>query len=166
MITYEEVKELFDYKDGELYWKKPLNSTVRKRQYYASGDKAGKQHSAGYIQITYQSKLYLAHRLIFLWHHGHLPRVLDHIDGDKHNNKIENLRAATHSENQFNRKMNSNNKSGYKGVTWNNECKKWQAVVSYQKKHFYLGMYKDIEDAAEAVKLKREELHKEFARHE
>ena len=166
MITYEEVKELFDYKDGELYWKKPLNSTMRKRKYYDLGDKAGKQHSAGYVQICLNRRLYLAHRLIFLWHHGYLPRVLDHIDGNRLNNKIENLRAATYSENQFNRKIGKNNTSGHKGISWSLQYQKWLARIWCHGKAIYLGKYDNLDDAVKAVKLKREELHKEFARHE
>lgn len=165
MITYEEVREVFDYKDGHLYWKKSWEDDKRKT-HKTIGSKAGTKQSAGYIQITYNGKLYLAHRLIFLWNHGYLPRVLDHIDGDKLNNKIENLRGASYSENQFNRKMNSNNTSGYKGVTWHEPSKKWVAKLRHDKKLFHIGVFTDIEEAAKAVKLKREELHKEFARHE
>ena len=160
-LTHKEVKELFDYKDGHLYWKKNIKNGTRN---FFEGDKAGKQHSAGYIQICLNNKLYLAHRLIFLWHHGHLPRVLDHIDGDKTNNRIENLREATYSENLFNTKPYKTNTSGYKNVTKNGN--KWMVQFSVNRKIYYCGLYDDVHEAGKVAKQMREKLHGEFARHE
>lgn len=161
MITYEEVKKLFTYKDGWLYWNRPHKSARGK---YVPGDRAGVKHSAGYIQISLHKKLYLAHRLIFLYHHGYLPRVLDHINGDKTDNRIENIRAASYSQNKFNTKLSANNTSGYKNVY--NVNGKWRVSFIIDGKSKYYGLYNDVHEAGKAAKQIRTELHKEFANHE
>ena len=89
MITKDNVKELFDYKDGNLYWKK-------------TGKKAG--CATQYVRVGYQKKKYLAHRIIWLWHNGEWPDVCDHIDQNPLNNRIENLRSVTKAENNLNNK--------------------------------------------------------------
>jgi len=63
--------------------------------------------------------------LIFLYHHGYLPKFVDHIDGNKKNNRIENLREATKSQNAMNQKVSTRNTSGIKGVMWHKRDKKW-----------------------------------------
>ena len=84
-----------------------------------SGDIAGSLNKTNkYYQIRLNYKNYLVHRLIFLYHHNYLPKVIDHIDRNKLNNKIENLREVTHSQNLMNCKSYKNSSSKYKGVTW------------------------------------------------
>lgn len=161
MITQQQVKELFDYKDGELYWKKPLKTAQCN---YTVGDKAGKKHSAGYIQVCLKRKLYLAHRLIFLWHHGYLPKVIDHIDGNKCNNRIENIREVTSSQNGFNCKLSAKNLSGYKNVYRLNN--KWGIAISVNGKNKYFGTYDDVHEAGAKAKELRNKLRGEYARHE
>lgn len=161
MITQEEVRKLFTYKDGWLYWNNPVKS---KKIKYTVGDRAGKQHSAGYIQICLNYKLYLAHRLIFLYHYGYLPRLLDHINGDKTDNRIENIREATYSQNNFNSGVSSRNTSGYKNVSKNKG--KWQVVFKIDGVHKYYGTYADVHEAGKVANKVRKDLHKEFARNE
>jgi hypothetical protein len=83
-------------------------------------------------------------------------QFIDHIDGDGLNNRRSNLRFATLSQNQGNRRLSKNNKSGYKGVSWNNHSRKWLAQIVIQNKNIYLGLFDSIEDArvayAEAAK--------------
>jgi hypothetical protein len=161
MITQEEVRKLFTYKDGWLYWNKQINSSRGK---YTIGDRAGKQHSAGYVQICLNHKLYLAHRLIFLYHHGHLPSLLDHINGDKTDNRIENLRVATPAQNRFNSGLCVRNKTGYKNVLKNRN--KWKVVFRIDGVDKYFGTYTDVHEAGKVAERIRKDLHKEFARHE
>ena len=160
-LTVDLIKHLFDYdkETGNLIWK------VRSSRRVEIGYIAGRMQSAGYWRIRINSKEYLAHRLIFLMHKGYLPKTLDHINGDRLDNRIENLRAVTASQNQHNRKLNSNNKSGYKGVAWVKNMKKWKACISLENKTINLGNYNTPEEADEVVRKAREELHGAFANH-
>ena len=152
------LKEYFDYQDGKLIWKQG-NSRVK------VGRTAGSISGKGYINIKFKQKTYQAHRLIYLYHYGYLPEVLDHINGVKTDNRIENLRKATASQNQHNRVLNANNTSGYKGVTFNKLRNKWQAKVKTNNVYKHLGLFEDIEDAAMAVSKYRLAVHGEFAKH-
>lgn len=114
-LTQKYVRLLFDYLDSNLYWK----VSVRGRKI---GVIAGGAAGYGYRQITINGKKYFEHRLIFLYHHGYLPEFLDHIDGNRSNNNIGNLRESTHQENCRNQKKSKviNGKlttSEYKGVS-------------------------------------------------
>ena len=97
-------------------------------------------------------------------HHNKLPAVLDHIDGDCLNNRIENLREATQMQNMWNQKIAKNNKSGVKGVCWNFHLGKWQAQCMVNGKRHNIGFFKDIEDARISLEKFRLEHHGEFAR--
>jgi hypothetical protein len=158
MITKEELNNLFDYVDGNLIWK------INARSNHVKGSKAGCIKGSGYIYIKINNKLYLAHRLIFLMHHGFLPKCIDHIDGNKTNNKIENLREATNQENQYNRKLSKNNKSGIKGISWNKLVKKWQIYLSINGKNISFGFFDDLELAELIINEAREKYHGKFAR--
>lgn len=143
-LTQARVRELFDYKDGALYWRiKPSRDT-------AIGAIAGTVRKDGYRAIRFEKKQYLAHRLIFLWHHGQVPRFIDHIDRNPRNNRIENLRAATHRQNHMNREKQSNNSTGFKGISWIARDKKFQAKIKVGEKHLHLGYFDDPEIAYRA----------------
>jgi hypothetical protein len=151
MITQSRALELFTYDDGKL---------IR-----ANGAIAGSVNKRGYRIIYADSKLYKAHRLIFLYHHGYLPPQVDHINGDKDDNRIENLRSADNSINMMNRKSMSNNTSGYKNVFWDQEHGKWAVMVRLNKKLHRFGRFDNIEDAALTAYTAREKLHGEYANH-
>ena len=137
-ISHDYVLSAFDYQDGNL-----IRKTGRVNEI---GQIAGCVHKGkGYIHVKIKAKAFKAHRLVFLYHHGYLPEFVDHIDGDKTNNKIENLRAATKEENCRNQKIRSTNKSGYKGVKWVEHCKKWQVEVCKNYKQLRFGRYEDLE---------------------
>jgi hypothetical protein len=156
-MNFEKTKELFDYKDGNLYWKNDNKSKKIK------GVIAGYINNNGYRAIRYDGKLYLAHRLVYLWHKGYLPAEIDHIDRNKQNNAIENLRECTKSQNHFNRSFSSTNTSGYKNVTWNKATKKWQVGLSILGKYNYFGTYYDVEVANFVAETMRNKYHKQFA---
>jgi len=158
VITQEQLHNLFEYKDGNLFWK--INSS----QNVKSSDLAGGKDSKGRWRICFERKSHQAHRLIFLWCKGFLPLVIDHIDNNPLNNKIENLRPANTSKNGFNRKMSANNTSGFKGVTWNKTQKKWQTYIKANNKTYYFGYFKHKEIAGAVVLLARYKLHGEFMR--
>lgn len=157
-LTQEYLNELFEYKEGDLYWRV-------KRRKTKPGDKAGRRKSNGYCEVGVDGVLHGTHRLIFMMFHGYMPRIVDHADGNPSNNKIENLREASHMQNMWNSKTPNTNTSGFKGVYFNKKTKKWVAQCFYNNKHIHLGSYSDIHDAAEAVKNYREAHQGVFANH-
>ena len=163
-LTVDLLNHLFEYdkETGNLIWK--IKPSSRGHSVKA-GDIAGTLKSHGYLCVGINYNSYRAHRLIFLMHKGYLPKTVDHINGDKLDNRIENLRAATIGQNQHNRKTNANNTSGYKGVCWNKAQKKWTARITLERKNIHLGYFANVEEAAEVVRKAREELHGSFANH-
>lgn len=158
MLTKEQLHELFDYRDGELYWK------VRTSNRITIGDKAGCICPDGYKNARVNGVLYGVHRLIFLMHNGWMPVEIDHLDLNKANNAIENLRALTRSQNNYNVGIKSNNTSGIKGVSWLKSRNKWLVQVTHTKGKFVVYI-KDL-DLAELVAIEaRNKFHGEFARH-
>jgi hypothetical protein len=161
MITQELVKELFDYhEDGYLVWKK-LNKNAHSVKI---GDVAGYFLPSGYRMVEINNIAHGLHRLIYIWHHGDTEQWVDHKDTDFTNNKISNLRLCTPAQNAWNRKRNSLNTSGFKGVT--KKQNKFCARISCRNKRIHLGYFKTAEEAHEAYKKAALELHGEFARFE
>lgn len=146
-LTQEYVRSLFDYRDGELYWRVSNSNRVK------VGDLVGSDHGDGYRIVMINRKNYRAHRLIFLYHHGYVPEFLDHIDGNPINNNIFNLRPATHQENMMNQKKTKSvngksTSSKYKGVYWNKQHKKWRSRITIDGKQKHLGKFTSEIDAA------------------
>jgi len=158
-LTQQTLLNAFNYKDGVLYWKNPTSKSVK------IGDTVG-CNSNGYRLICINKQFIHAHRAIFIMHHGYLPLIVDHIDGNKANNKIENLRQATKAENAWNSKIHKHNTSGIRGVSWNKQTSKWRAAINVNGKALHLGRFNDIKDAENAVKLARQTYHGQFARHQ
>jgi len=158
MITQSKMLELFNYKDGVLY-----NKINRKKA--RVGEVSGTVSDKGYRKIAVLGNIYRSHRLIYLMHHGDLPSAIDHIDGNKLNNRIENLRKCTQSQNCYNSKMRKDNSAGVKGVYWSRGHKKYATHITAKGKRMYLGYFDDKEVAAQVVRIKRLELHGEFANH-
>lgn len=160
MITQERLKELFDYReDGNLVWKQSKN-------HVKVGSNAGCLGNCGYIQIMVDSKTHQAHSLVYLFHHGFIPDRIDHKNQNKTDNKIENLRDCSASQNAWNQCKRKTNKSGYKGVYFNKQAGKFhsQITVNYKKKH--LGFFATPEEAHIAYCKAAKDLHGEFARFE
>lgn len=152
MITQSDVQSVLEYKDGVLYWKK-------------SGRSSSYKDAKEYMRIGIGGKRYLQHRIIYLLFHGYLPSVVDHIDGDTTNNKIENLRAATNTENLQNMKLCPSNTSGGKNVSWDKKAKKWLVMLRVNGANKYLGLFKDFEFADLVASEARHKFHGQFARH-
>lgn len=157
-LTQDLLHELFTYKDGALYWRVDRGNQIH------AGAPAGWDDKV-YVRVMINGAAHLAHRVIYFMHHGFLPEFVDHINGDTRDNRIENLRAATRSDNNRNRKTNRNNQSGVKGVHWDAPRKKWKAQITINGKQRYLGLFDTLETAAAEVRKLREEHHGEFARH-
>ena len=91
-----------------------------------------------------------------------MPNLIDHINNNPIDNRIENLRDSTNMQNQYNAGISSRNTSGFKGVYWNKGSKKWQARINVFGETVNLGFFKDIERAVNAYQTKAKELHGEF----
>ncbi len=119
----------------------------------------------GYPHGTLFGQSYYAHRVIWALMTGHWPaKQIDHIDGDRQNNRWVNLREASRSENLYNSKKPASNKSGIKGVCWDNGRSKWLAQIGFNGRNHYLGVFDKIEDAASAYAEASARLHGEFRR--
>lgn len=150
MLTQTQIFDLFDYKDGQLYWR-------------ANKKCAGYVTPQGYVRIGYNYKSAFAHRLIFMLHHGYTPEFIDHIDGDRLNNRIENLRGATRSQNQCNAKLRRDSVTALKNVTRHKN--KWQVRIRLNNKLTHIGTFDDLELAKFVASEYRDKYHGEFARH-
>jgi hypothetical protein len=157
-LTQDQAKDLFEYRNGDLYWK------ISKGQ-AKIGSKVGCFDKEGYRVTIINYKNYKVHRLIFMMHYGFFPQQVDHINGNKSDNHIENLREATHSFNECNKAIQKNNTSGAKGVSWKKDIKKWVVRVGINKKQYRLGCFEDLELASLVAEMAREKYHKEYARH-
>lgn len=157
MITQERLQELFEYRDGGLYWRVP-RSPAR------AGARAGYVGFRGYRQVNVGGKMRYEHRLIFLLHYGYLPGLLDHKDGNRINNRIENLRPCTSHENARNARNKSSNSSGVKGVSWDKTNKRWFATIRIDGRCSFLGRFDTVEAAKAVVDAARIKHHGEFAR--
>ena len=145
----------YDATSGEFTWK-----VSRKRNQIKAGSPAGCLMTNGYISIGIDGHRHYAHRIAWMMVHGEWPdRSLDHIDGDKTNNAISNLREANHSENAQNNRRPSSNTSGHTGVHWHKQSSKWQAYVTKNRKRVIAGGFDNKEDAIEARRALKARLH-------
>ena len=119
----------------------------------APGSIAGRIASNGYVEITIQKRHYGAHRLAWLYVHGRWPEgTIDHRDGVKTNNWIDNLREATEAQNRANIERHGRNTSGHKGVHYSQRDKRWIAKISVSGKLIQLGRFKDKASAISAYR--------------
>lgn len=139
-ITSAELNELFRYdpESGKLYWRVDKSAAVR------AGDEAGGR-SFGYQRLTIDYRRYFVHRIIWLMAHGAIRTDLqvDHINGIRHDNRLENLRLVSHQGNQ-------QNQTKAKGYYWNKLARKWNAQVKIDGKAVHLGYFDNEQDAHQA----------------
>ena len=161
-LTQERVKFLFDYKDGFLI--RAVDKHTAKKGDVIKGCLTGKGYKTGkgYLSVRIDNKLIQIHRVIFLYHHGYLPKQMDHINNITTDNRIENLRECTASENMCNKPITSLNSTGFKGVYYRKDSKKYAAQVSFGGVKYYLGLFFSAGEANKAAVLKRNEIHGEF----
>src|SRR5687768_7944839 len=157
----ERLRELFSYDPltGVLSWK-----SNPKFKGLPVG-RCGTIGRCGYLMVGIDRNYFLSHRIIWKMVTGCEPQdQIDHIDGDRLNNRFDNLREASNGQNRCNIKIQKNNKSGFKGVCWEASHKAWKAYISHNGTQRKLGRFKDLSSAVEAVRCERERLHGEFAR--
>ena len=150
----------YDPETGIFTWKVNRSTGTAR-----AGTEAGTLTSNGHRQIGLNGIKYYAHRLAWLLHYGEWPtKYLDHIDNNPDNNRISNLREATHAENLWNTKMQSNNATGYKGASFHKPSGRFMAKIRIDGKRKHLGYYPTAKLAHEAYKSAANKLFGEFAR--
>lgn len=155
------LNECFHYEQntGELLWKqRPLRhfaspSIHKQLNTRFAGKPAGaffKTKTGAYRIVRLDGVIYYAHRLIFKMINDFEPEIVDHIDGNTTNNRIENLRSCTNQDNCKNARLSKTNTSGHTGVSWSHQKKKWRANIVINSKQIYLGSFTDFNKAVEA----------------
>jgi hypothetical protein len=158
-LTQQRLRELFSYDPETGNFTRRL--AVSKCQ---PGEKAGWLCGAGYLEIRVDCRRYLAHRLVWLYVFGRWPsHHIDHLNLEKTDNRLANLREATKSQNHANRPRPRNNRSGSKGVSVR-KSGNWSANITINGVGRCLGTFKSRDEATAAYKGAAEELFGEFAR--
>jgi hypothetical protein len=118
-----------------------------------AGKPAGTISHYGYVVIAIGGGIYGLHRLLWLHVHGEWPaKVMDHINGNRTDNRISNLRKVTRSQNNMNSALRKDSTSGIKGVSWHSQANKWRATIQSHKQQKHLGLFATIEDATKAYR--------------
>lgn len=140
----QKLSDTFYYKEGKLFY--------QGGPYQPANKECGWINWAGYRMVSFERKQYKAHRIIFALHYGFFPELIDHVDKDKLNNKIENLRVSSKSENA----LNSTRSEGG-GVSWSKYHQKWRAYIKRNYRQIFLGYYSIKEEALKAVQKGKEQ---------
>lgn len=147
---------IYDPDTGVFTRKVSINNNCRR------GDVAG-TISRGYVTIAIEGVRYRAHRLAWLYMHGELPNSeIDHVNRNRQDNRISNLRLCTGNENAVNRSMRSDNSSGYRGVSFYKALGKWSASARINKQTYHIGYYSTPLEASRAYHNFIKEKHGEF----
>ena len=142
-LSVSEIKDIWRYKDGKLFWKINPKNGVRE------GEEAGSKNSNGYWQVRYKQVGYSRHRIIYYMHTNNWPDVIDHINQDKTDDRFENLREASPI-------LNSHNcdkawgKTPYRGVYYRKDRGKFQSTIRINGKQNFIGVFNTAEEASEA----------------
>ena len=158
-LTHERARELLDYDPatGTFRWRVDRSGKAR------AGTIAGTPVGNGAVHVGIDCKVYLAHRLAWFWVHGKWPESgLDHINGDRADNSLANLRPATQMQNSGNRCLDRRNTSGHRGVSWHKGKQKWLAQITYAGRAKYVGLYDTPDEAAAAFAETGREMFGEF----
>lgn len=158
ILSAARVRQLFDYdpKNGALTWAVDRSRLAKK------GTVAGSVYSNGYRVVGVDQTYYLVHRLVWVHHYGEPPKLnVDHINGDRLDNRIANLRDVSKSKNAQNqRKCHGDKKScDLIGATWDKSNKNWKAQLVLNRKTVYIGRFKTPEDAHAAYLEAKRKLH-------
>lgn len=154
LISAERLRELLDYspETGVFYWRGDRGG----RQF--SGKPAGSRMSTGYIEICVEGWRIKAHRLAWLYHYGEYPKyVIDHVNGQRDDNRISNLRDVPFATNLQNQSaISENNATGIRGVSKVRD--KYRVELQANGVRYHVGMFSSLEEAAKAYEAKKLEV--------
>lgn len=155
-IIHRLVREhfLYDEKTGNLIRRK----TVDKARRWVAGSVIGTKDKDGYLITHFNGRPWKVHHLVWIYHHGYKPEMIDHINRIPGDNRIENLREATKSLNAYNTGIPENNTSGCKGVSWDKRRQKWHAYVGINNTRKNIGYFATLREAKNARLNKEEEM--------
>lgn len=156
-LTVETVLKHLDYSPatGEFRWR-----SAPKQRPDLAGKVAGCVTTNGYVAIRVAGQTAQAHRLAWLVVYGTWPADdIDHVDGNRANNSIANLRPASRAENMQNVRKLDSNRSGFTGVSWSARNKKWRAQIKHENKVRHIGLFRDPQQAHQAYLLEKARLH-------
>lgn len=171
LITAAEARQRLSYdpETGMFIWRHREGDDwlVRRHNTRWAGKQAGRRiASSGYRLIRIADRCYPAHRLAWLMVYGAWPSdLIDHSNGDRADNRLCNLRAATSSQNLHNSKLRVDNTSGVKGVNWNTKAEKWYARIGLNGRRRSLGYFENLVEAEAAIRTARSDMHGDYARH-
>ena len=154
-LTVEYLREVLDYnpETGIFTWR-VARSGVK------FGGVAGTLTLKGYCQIGLSAKLYLAHRLAWLYVNGSFPKsILDHVNGDRTDNRIANLRVCNNSTNQENRSLGGSGAIPYLGVSFHKKTRKFRALIKFQGVLKHLGLFPTALEAHHAYLTAKKTMH-------
>jgi hypothetical protein len=158
----EQLRALIEYRPdtGELIRKVDLAANAK------AGTTISGKNACGYVQTVVRRQFFYAHRLAWQLYYGEEPAgEVDHINGNRSDNRIENLRIATGPQNKHNARLRRDNTSGAKGVSWNKASRKWVACVTRSRRVIFRKLFDDRDEAIAAVRSAREQIHGSFANH-
>ena len=148
-LTAEYLRSILDYNPETGIFTRKVSTSRRVKV----GDVAGCQNGGGYLLIRVCSRLHRAHRLAWLHTYGVWPKdQIDHINRNRSDNRISNLREVTNKQNGQNASKRSDNTSGHPGVYWHKRDSKWQAGIMHNQKIIHLGLFATLEEAVSARK--------------
>lgn len=165
-LTAEYLREILDYdpETGAFTWKLRADATPQWNGKYAGKPAGSHDTSTGYHQLSINGIFRYAHRAAWLYTFGEWPaQQIDHINGVGSDNRISNLRLASHTENMRNTRKRADNTSGFKGVSHAKHAKRWRAKIQSHQKQRYLGCFDTPEEAHAAYCKAAAELYGEFA---
>lgn len=163
-ITQEVLRELFEYRDGLMIWRPRDDVPKSWNKKYVGLPAGGNAESGNYRTAKIDGLGFKVHRLVWIYHHGEIPdgMYVDHVNQDRTDDRIENLRLATHAQNvrNVNRKAN---KHGLTGVNRSGKVRRYQARIAINKKRINLGMFDSADEAHQAYVKASLEMHGEFS---
>lgn len=160
-VSIERLRSLFDYDPdtGSLVWKARTSNRV------TIGSRAPNIDSKGYSRVGVDRRQHRVHRIIWALYYGAWPlKQIDHINCDRTDNRITNLRLATESQNKANRRKNKNNTTGHKGVTKMKRGKPFSAQITHNRRAYYLGTFNTADEAVDAYAKAAERLFGSYSR--
>lgn len=157
MPELDFLKEIISYEDGVISFKKTRGGVT-------AGKPLGHEHPKGYMLVRLLGVLHPVHRIVWKLHHGTEPEFIDHADGNKKNNRIENLREVSRVENNRNASLSKANTTGFTGVTFAKREGMYRAEIYAEGKRKSLGYHPEIKNAVLAYNSACQEVHGEYGK--